>query len=141
MAIDKALLDTDIFAEILKGVDQQVVAKATAYRAAFGYYTISAITVLEITKGFHKLQREDRIQQFLAGLPTVELLTLDPRSCELAGRIYADLERYGQPIGRADPMIAAIALRHGLTLVSGNLSHYQRIQALGYGLKLDNWRI
>lgn len=37
-------------------------------------------------------------------------------------------------------MIAAIALRHGLTLVTGNLSHYQRIQALGYGLKLDNWR-
>lgn len=32
-------------------------------------------------------------------------------------------------IGHADPMIAAIALRHGLTLVTGNLSHYQRIQA------------
>ena len=65
---------------------------------------------------------------------------LDLRSAELAGRIYADLERAGQPIGRADPMIAAIALRHDLTLVTGNLSHYERIQKLGYNLELDNWR-
>ena len=138
--MDKALLDTDIFSEILKGIDQRVVAKATSYRTTFGHYTISTITVLEIVKGFHKIKREDRLQQFLVGLLTVELLTLNLRSAELAGRIYADLERAGQPIGRADPTIAAIALRHTLTLVTGNLSHYQRIPALGYSLKLDNWR-
>src|SRR5439155_7846235 len=38
----KSLLDTDIFSEILKGVDQVVVQRATDYRAAFGRYTISA---------------------------------------------------------------------------------------------------
>jgi predicted nucleic acid-binding protein len=59
----------------------------------------------------------------------------------MAGRIYADLERIGQPIGRADPIIAAIALRYDLTLITGNVAHYQRIQTLGYGLKLDNWRV
>ncbi len=138
--MDRALLDTDIFSEILKGRNQNVVAKATRYRSTYGHYTISVITVLEIVKGFHKLQREDRIQQFLDGLPGVELLTLDQRSAALAGRMYADLERVGQPIGRADPMIAAIALGHDLTLVTGNLSHYLRIQALGYGINLDNWR-
>ena len=138
--MDRALLDTDMFSEILKGIDQRVVARAVAYHTAFGRYTISVITVMEIVKGFHKLQREDRIEQFLAGLPTVEVLTLDLRSAELAGRIYADLERTGQPIGRADPMIAALALRHGLTLVTGNISHYQRIQALNYQLTLENWR-
>jgi len=67
-------------------------------------------------------------------------LTLDLSSAESAGRIYADLNRTGQPIGRADPMIAAIAIQQGLTLVTGNLSHYQRIKDLGYELKLDNWR-
>lgn len=44
------------------------------------------------------------------------------------------------PIGRADPMIAEIALKNGLVLVSGNVSHYQRIQTLGYELRLENWR-
>ena len=138
--MDKALLDTDMFSEILKGIDPRIVDKATAYRDAFGHYTISVITVMEIVKGFHKLRREEHIRQFQASLPTVELLTLDLRSSELAGRIYADLERTGQPVGRADPMIAAIALRYGLTLVTGNTAHYQRIQTLGYGLELDNWR-
>jgi tRNA(fMet)-specific endonuclease VapC len=138
--LDKALLDTDIFSEVLKGIDPHVVAQAIAYRAIFGRYTISTITVLEIVKGLHKMQREDRIQQFLDGLTTIDVLTLDVRSAEVAGRIYADLERTGQPIGRADPIIAAIALEHGLTLITGNQAHYQRIQNLGYELRLDNWR-
>ena len=138
--MDKALIDTDIFSEILKGIDSHVVAQAVAYRAILGRYTISTITVLEVVKGLHKIQREDRIEQFLDGLVTVDVLTLDVQSAELAGRIYADLERTGQTIGRADPIIAAIALRHGLTLVTGNQSHYQRIQNLGYQLYLDNWR-
>ena len=138
--MDKALIDTDIFSEILKGIDSHVVAQAVAYRAILGRYTISTITVLEVVKGLHKIQREDRIEQFLDGLVTVDVLTLDVQSAELAGRIYADLERTGQPIGRADPIIAAIALRHGLTLVTGNQAHYQRIQNLGYQLYLDNWR-
>lgn len=138
--MDKSLLDTDTFSEILKGVNPHVVARARAYRSAFRRYTISTITVMEIVKGLHKLGREDRIQQFLSVLSSIELLTLDAKSAELAGRIYADLERTGQPIGRADPMIAAMALQHGLVLVTGNLSHYQRIQSLGYALRLENWR-
>jgi tRNA(fMet)-specific endonuclease VapC len=138
--VDKTLLDTDIFSEILKGVDRSVAAKAVAYRAIWGRYTISTITVLEVVKGLHKARREDGIQRFLQSLSTVELLTLDAQSAETAGRIYADLERTGQPVGRADPIIASIALQHGLTLVTGNLSHYRRIESLGYQIKLDNWR-
>ena len=58
----------------------------------------------------------------------------------LAGRIYGDLERTGQPIGRADPMIAATAVARDLVLVTGNGAHYERIQQLGYALELENWR-
>jgi tRNA(fMet)-specific endonuclease VapC len=138
--VSRVQLDTDIFSEVLKGVDRRVVATATAYQAAYGHYTISSITVMEIVKGFHKLQREDRIQRFRAILQAVEVLVMDAPIAELAGRIYADLERTGQPIGRADPIIAACAVHHGLILVTGNTAHYARIQALGYDLLLDNWR-
>lgn len=61
---------------------------------------------------------------------TEEVLRLELPDAELAGRIYADLERIGQPIGYRDSMIAAIALQNNLTLVTGNLYHYQRIQIL-----------
>ncbi|MBW4688752.1 MAG: PIN domain-containing protein [Komarekiella atlantica HA4396-MV6] len=139
--MDKVLIDTDIFSEILKGINRRVAARASAYHANFGYYTICTITVLEIVKGWHKRQREDKIQQFFVEIIEAQVLTLQLSDAELAGRIYADLERTGQPIGLADAIIAAIAIQQNLTLVSGNLSHYQRIQALGYSLKLDNWRI
>ena len=37
------------------------------------------------------------------------------------------------------PMIAAIALQHGLELVTANTSHFERVQQLGYLLTLVNW--
>jgi tRNA(fMet)-specific endonuclease VapC len=137
----KSLIDTDIFSEVLKGVDPIVRQRASAYRAVYGFFTISTVTVLEIVKGLHKVGREQRIQQFLQGMVQVETVSLDISSAVLAGRIFADLERTGQPTGRADPMIAAIALQQSLTLVTGNMAHYQRIKALGYPLDIDNWRI
>ncbi len=138
--MEKVLLDTDILSESLKRIDRRVTSKAIAYLTVFGRYTISVVTILEVVKGWHKLGREDKIQQFFEQIAVAEVLTLELSDAKLAGRIYADLERTGQPIGLADAIIAAIAIQQDLTLVSGNLSHYQRIQALGYSLKLDNWR-
>jgi tRNA(fMet)-specific endonuclease VapC len=46
--LNKALLDTDIFSEITKGVNQAVAAHATAYHTAFARYTISAVTFMEV---------------------------------------------------------------------------------------------
>jgi tRNA(fMet)-specific endonuclease VapC len=138
--VNKSLLDTDIFSEVLKGIDPKIVRKAMAYLAAFGRYTITALTVMEVVKGLHKQRRTKKLKQFLARISAAEVVAFDQASAELAGRIFADLERAGQPIGRIDPMIAAVALQHGLTLVTGNLVHYQRIQSLNYKLQLDNWR-
>jgi len=38
-------------------------------------------------------------------------------------------------------MIAAIALQNGLELVTGNTTHNQRIQQIGYPLVLHDWRV
>ncbi|MBF0548395.1 MAG: hypothetical protein HQM08_28425 [Candidatus Riflebacteria bacterium] len=70
----------------------------------------------------------------------VEALTMTTKSSEIAGRIYADLEKSGQPIGRADPIIAAIAIENDLILSTGNERHYKRIQKAGYPLKIVNWK-
>lgn len=138
--MNKVLLDTDIFSEIRKGIDRRVVSRAGAYRYVFGFYTISIMTFIEVVKGWQKRQREDRVQEFLTEIANVEVLAIDNYIAELAGRICGDLERMGQPIGLADSIIAATAIHEDLILVTGNLSHHQRIQALGYSLKLDNWR-
>lgn len=138
--MNKSLLDTDILSEIGKGIDPNVAHNATAYRKAFGRYTLSVISIVEIVRGRQRKQNAGRMQRFLTSIASEEILLFDQPAAELAGRIAGDLDRTGQPIGRADPMIAAIALAHRLELVTGNTAHYQRIQQLGYPLTLINWR-
>ena len=86
----------------------------------------------EIVKGLRKASRTEAIDRFVAELPRFEVLPVDADVAVLAGAMYAELERTGQPIGRADPLIAASASAHGLTLVTGNLAHYSRIPELGF---------
>ena len=92
-------------------------------------------------KGFQQVQRPQKIASVLTHIGSEIVLDFHQPSAELAGRIWGDLERTGQPIGLADPMIAAVALTHDLELATGNIAHYQRIQQLGYPLTLANWRI
>jgi tRNA(fMet)-specific endonuclease VapC len=139
--LNKALLDTDILSEIIKGVDPIVAGHATIYCRSFGHYTLSAISVMEIVQGFQKNQSTRRLNAFLALLAAQEVIEFGKPDGELAGRIAGELERVGRPIGAADSMIAAIALGQGLELVTGNTAHFQRVQQIGYPLTLKNWRI
>jgi predicted nucleic acid-binding protein len=83
---------------------------------------------MEVVRGFQKNQSTLRLQRFLTSIASEEILAFDQPAAELAGRIASDLDRTGQPIRTADPMISAIALAHGLELVTGSIAHYQRIQ-------------
>ncbi|MGO9600778.1 MAG: PIN domain-containing protein [Isosphaeraceae bacterium] len=138
--MNKSLLGTDILSEIGKGIDLIVAHHAAAYLGAFGRYTLSSVTVAEIIWGLEKRQSVRRLNSFRTSLPLMEVRPF-AAAAELAGRIGAGLDRVGQPIGLADTMIAAIALEHGLELVTGNTSDFQRVQQLGYPLTLVNWRL
>lgn len=117
-----------------------LVTRAVEYKEIFGQFTISAITIMEIVAGLHKAGRVDALRKFVGSLQAIEALPFDDECSITAGRMIADLEKTGQPIGKADPMIAAIAVRNDLMLVTGNTTHYERLQKLGYSLILDNWR-
>jgi tRNA(fMet)-specific endonuclease VapC len=138
--VNKALLDTDTLSEIGKGKNPAIAANAKTYRRAFGHYSFSTVTVLEVVRGYQKAQQLQRLHAFMASIVSEEVFPLDVAAAELAGRITGDLDRIGQTIGRADPIIAAIAINQGLELVTGNTAHYQRIQQFGYPLTLVNWR-
>lgn len=138
--MNRCLLDTDILSEIIKGRDLVVAAKARAYVAHLGRFTTSAVSVAEIIYGFRRIGREDRVSQFEASLTDAEVLPFDTAAARQAGRINADLERSGRPIGMPDVMIAGIALHHQLPLVTGNTSHFEYVRAVGYDLVFENWR-
>lgn len=139
-SMSKVLLDTDILSEILKGKSAVVTARAATYLAQQSCFTTSAVSVAEIVYGFRRVGREDRVAQFEASLDAAEVLPLDDASARLAGRINADLERVGRIIGMPDVMIASIALRNGLPIVTGNVAHFEQVRSAGYELYVENWR-
>jgi predicted nucleic acid-binding protein len=95
------LLDTDILSEIIKKKDATVAARATSYLSDEGRFTVSVLSVMEIVYGFHRLGREDRLEQFRTLISAHEVLPFEMTTATLAGRIYADLERQGTPVGLA----------------------------------------
>jgi tRNA(fMet)-specific endonuclease VapC len=119
--VNKALLDTDIFSDLFKGANLNVGRNASAYRLTCGHLTLSAITVMEIVSGLQRVQSPGRIHKFMNNISGEEVIPFDEMTGKLAGEIAGDLERTGRPIGTADPMIAAIALQHGLELVTATL--------------------
>jgi tRNA(fMet)-specific endonuclease VapC len=137
--VRKSLIDTDIFSEMMRGKNMNVVDRARAYEAEFPVFTVSAVTVMELAKGLYKRGRNDVLRD-LEETGVLEIIPFNRETADLAGRITADLELRGQSIGRADPMIAATAIQHGLVLVSGNGDHFNRIVLLGHPLLLEDWR-
>jgi predicted nucleic acid-binding protein len=95
---------------------------------------------MEMVRRYQQKQASRQLRTFLVGIASEEVLPFDQADAELAGKIAGELQRVGRPIGVTDPMIAATALNQGLELVTGNTTHFQRVQQLGYRLTLVNWR-
>lgn len=56
-------------------------------------------------------------------------------AAESYGKVRADLEKAGTPIGPLDTMIAAHAKALGYTLVTNNTREFERVK----DLKVENW--
>lgn len=138
--MDRILLDTDIYSEILRGRNENVKRYAIEYEKQYGRFTISVIVMAEIVKGLQKRGDASEIDEFIKACDSEEVLLLDAAAAVIAGKIYGELEKPGLSIGRADPLIGAVALAHDLTLATGNTKHFQRIVDLGFPLRLVNWR-
>ena len=68
-------------------------------------------------------------------MPHLPVLPFDGDAARRYGEVRAELECQGTPLGEADLRIGAIALSRGLTVVTGNIRHFQRIP----GLSVENW--
>ena len=136
----KVLLDTDILSEINKAKDQVVADHTRRYLAHHRRLTFSAVTVMEIVAGYSRRGSDEKLRRFLEMTYRSDVLPFDTVAAELAGRIHADLQRTGCDIGGPDTMIAAIAIHHGLPLVTGNASESVHVHGAGSPLHLASCR-
>ncbi|WP_456366771.1 PIN domain-containing protein [Thermococcus sp.] len=115
------LLDTDVLIDVLRGVEEargfliEIVERGTF---------ISTVAIAELFSGRETRDpiKREKITKLLSHF---EALPVTPEVAMLAGEIRRD---YQVPLG--DAIIAATAVAHGLTVVTGNVKHFARIEGI-----------
>ncbi len=130
----KFMLDTNICIYIIKQKPARVLKRFAQYLP--GDIFISSVTLAElrygVEKSLHVQQNHDALSGFTVPL---EIAAFDEKAAEKYGKVRAQLEKKGQPIGSMDMLIGAHALSLGAILVTNNTKEFRRIK----GLSVKNW--
>ena len=70
-------------------------------------------------------------------LANIDIVSFDSLAAQSYGKIRADLEKAGTPIGPLDMMIAGHAKSLNYIVVTNNTKEFERVK----GLKLENWAV
>ena len=136
------LFDTDILSWFAKKRRPEGLMPRLAATPIAAQFT-TAVNVAEIYHGIFRLEVEngsrESLLEFFDGqvFPRLTILPFEREDARAYGRLRATLERKGRPRFEPDLQIAAIALRHRLTVVTGNVRHFQGIP----GLRVENWLV
>lgn len=123
------LLDTNTCIEILNNRSSSVTSKLAATPRS--QISLCSIVKASLYHGANKsMKREANLTLLAAFEAEFPYFSFDDKAAQLCGRVRADLERMGTPIGRYDLMIASIALANDLTLITHNTSEFSRVRDL-----------
>jgi tRNA(fMet)-specific endonuclease VapC len=129
------LLDTNILSYFIRGTSALLTRRMNKATQVQSIAT-SAICRAELRFGQALMTSDDKrrvaIDLLLLELPA---LPWTAAAADAYGDIAATLKRQGRPIGELDTQIAAHALTEGLTLVTHNTRHFEKVP----GLKLQDW--
>lgn len=130
----KYMLDTNICIYAIKHKPEAVIQRFLQHDPE--EMCISAVTYAELMHGVEKSMavRRNRIALSLF-LSPITILDFHMHAAEEYGRIRAELERKGMPIGPMDLLIAGHARAEGLILVTNNTREFLRVE----GLMVEDW--
>ena len=126
------VLDTDTCIAILRGRMEVLVRRARETDEVVTTWVTASELFYGAAKSVHPEKNASLVVRFLDALP---VLSPDLTSARLFGEVKSRLAASGQVVADADLFIAAIAISHGATLVTGNRKHYARIT----GLVVEDW--
>jgi tRNA(fMet)-specific endonuclease VapC len=128
----KYMLDTNTVSFALRGhgrVGTRILAQAPSDLC------VSAITVAELRYGADKRKSSKLHTLIDTFVASVVPQPIGEAEAARYGKLTADLEGLGKPIGQFDTLIAAHALTLGVVLVTNNTKHFGHVQ----GLQLEDW--
>lgn len=130
----KYMLDTNICIYAIKHKPDAVIKKFLSYEPE--ELCISAVTYAELMHGVEKSMAVERNRIAMSlFLSPITILEFDGQAAEEYGKIKAELEKKGTPIGPMDTLIASHAKSRGLILVTNNTREFNRVA----GLTVENW--
>ena len=130
----KFMLDTNICIYTIKHKPDTVIQNFLLHDPE--EMCISAVTYAELMHGVEKSRAADKNRIALAlFLSPLTILDFSVCAAEEYGKIRAELERRGTPIGTMDLLIAGHARAERLVLVTNNTKEFLRVE----GLAAENW--
>ena len=128
------MLDTNICIYAIKHKPEKVFQKLQEVEPEDVY--VSSVTYAELVHGVEKSAAVEKNRLALSMLlANIEILDFDVDAADCYGKIRADLEKKGTPIGPLDMMIAGHALSRGYTVVTNNVKEFSRVS----NLIIENW--
>ena len=122
------LIDTDWVIDHLNQIDR-VVTRLQELRPQG--LALSIVSLAELSEGVQYSRDPEQSQQALdAFLEEVSVLGIDEAICTIFGRERGRLRQAGQLIGDFDLLIAATGLHYGLTVLTNNRQHFERVEGL-----------
>lgn len=128
------MLDTNICIYAIKHKPEKVLEEMGRHDPSD--VCISAVTYAELIHGVEKSAAVEKNRLALSLLlANIEIFDFDAKAADCYGKIRAELEKMGSPIGPLDMMIAGHARSLEFTLVTNNMKEFSRVS----GLRLENW--
>jgi predicted nucleic acid-binding protein len=129
---NEVILDTDVIIDFLKRTPEPAAIKIFRKIKA-GKLTahMTSITVFELYRGARLSPNPQKSIEDIKTLQWyINVLPFDEASAEKASEICVHLEKRGEPIEIRDLFISAIAKTRNTPLLTGNITHFQRIPGL-----------
>ncbi|TXR49755.1 type II toxin-antitoxin system VapC family toxin [Phyllobacterium endophyticum] len=127
------MLDANIISEFVRSPHGDVARKVNDNEGP--RFCTSIIVAAEIRFGVAKKKSDKLRVRIEAIFSAIDILPFDHPADHHYGRIRAELQALGTPIGANDLLIAAHACATGTILVTDNLREFSRVP----GLRTENW--
>ena len=132
------IFDTDIYTNVMRRIPSEKLLNRLKKLPRRDQFT-TTITIGEVYYGIMKASNRARLLKIFENvlLPRATILPFDFSAAKKYGEIRSFLEKQGTPLAHADLQIASIALSMKMTIITGNLKHFQRIPQL----TAENWLV
>ena len=123
------LLDTDICIHLLNARELQLLQRFR-HHSPLDLALCSVVRAELLWGARNRARVKENLERVRAFCAPLRSLPFDDDCAEHYAVIRAELSVRGEPIGQDDTLIAAIALAHEATLVTGNQREFQRVERL-----------